>query len=186
MYFGTIFSYFSGFASLVFLLCPLFYFFFGISPVRAWNLEFFMWFLPFFVLNRAMFLVAAEGISVKRGEQYNLCLFPLWIEAVMSVLVGKRIAFAVTPKTRQAGSFLGAIKVQLGAIALTVAGIAFALIGLFTGSRADTFGVMVNIAWSGYNISQFITIVRAALYSPPAGWNPQPPSFGLGERKVKA
>jgi cellulose synthase (UDP-forming) len=186
MYFETIFSYFSGFASLVFLLCPLFYFFLGVSPVRAWNLEFFLWFLPFFALNRAMFLVAAEGLGVKRGEQYNLCLFPLWIESVLSVLIGKEIAFAVTPKTRQTGNYLGAIKVQIATVAITIAGIVFAAIGLLTGSRADLLGVIVNIAWSSYNIFQFIVILRAARYSPPADWNPQPPSFGSDERKVTA
>src|SRR5208283_2639943 len=40
MYLSTIFSYFSGFASFVFLLCPVLYFFFGVTPVRAWSLQF--------------------------------------------------------------------------------------------------------------------------------------------------
>ncbi|MDP3179455.1 MAG: glycosyltransferase, partial [Spirochaetaceae bacterium] len=101
MYFATMYSYFSGFSNLVFVAAPLFYFFLGLSPVAAWSVDFFARFLPFYLLNRFMFVFVAWGIPVKRGEQYNLALFPLWIKAVTSVLFGRKISFAVTPKQRQ-------------------------------------------------------------------------------------
>ncbi len=183
MYFATIYSYFSGFANLIFVICPLVFFFLGVSPVRAWSLDFFVRFVPFYVLNRMMFFVAAEGVGVKRGEQYNLALFPLWIKAVLGVVIGKKISFAVTPKTRQSGNFLPAIKVQLAVIVLTVAGMAFALTSYFLGRRADLAGILVNSFWACYNIAQFLVIVRAAFYAPPEGWNPRPPRFEGGERK---
>jgi cellulose synthase (UDP-forming) len=184
MYAATIFSYFSGFANLVFVLCPLVFLFFGVSPVRAWNLDFFIRFIPFFILNRVMFVIAAEGLPIKRGEQYNLALFPLWIRAVLGVFLNKKIAFAVTPKTRQSGNFLSAVKVQIGVIVLTVAGLAFAVAGLAMGRRADYFGVFVNAFWGCFNVYQLLTIVRAARYSPPAGWNPRPPRRARDERRV--
>jgi cellulose synthase (UDP-forming) len=184
MYAATIFSYFSGFASLVFVLCPLVFLFFGISPVRAWNFDFFIRFIPFFILNRLMFLIAAEGLSVKRGEQYSLALFPLWIKAVLGAFLNKKIVFAVTPKTRQSGNFLSAVKVQIGVIILTVAGLAFAVAGLAMGRRADYFGVLVNAFWGCFNVYQLLTIVRAARYSPPADWDPRPPRRDSGERRV--
>ena len=184
MYSATIFSYFSGFANFIFALCPLVFLFFGISPVRAWNLDFFLRFIPFFILNRVMFFIAAEGLPVRRGEQYNFGLFPLWIKAVLGVLVRRKIAFAVTPKTRQSGHFLSTVKVQIFVIALTAASLGFAIAGLASGRRDDYLGLFVNAFWGCYNVMQLSVIVRAALYSPPRGWNPQPPMRDRAERSV--
>ena len=178
MYFATINSYFSGFANLVFVLCPLVFLFFGVAPIKAWNLDFFLRFIPFFILNRLMFFVAAEGLPVHRGEQYNLGLFPLWIKAVVGVVTGREIRFTVTPKTRQSGRFLSSIKVQIGVIVLTMAGIAYAAVGLALGTRGNYLGIAVNAFWGCYNVYELAAIVRAAVYTPPEGWEPQPPSFG--------
>jgi cellulose synthase (UDP-forming) len=184
MYFSTIFSYFSGFANLIFVFCPLVFFFSGIAPIRAWNLDFFLRFIPFFILNRLAFIIAAEGIRIRRGEQYNLALFPVWIKAVLGVFSGRKISFAVTPKSRQSGNFLPLVRVQIGVIALTLAGMAFAALGLALGWRRDLFGVLVNAGWACYNIWQFLVIVRAARYAPPTSWNPQPPRYEGSERSM--
>ncbi|MBU0926880.1 MAG: cellulose synthase catalytic subunit [Spirochaetes bacterium] len=181
MYSATIFSYFSGFSNLVFILCPIVFLLTGIAPVKAWNQTFFALFLPFFALNRWMFYIAAEGLDVKRGEQYNLALFPLWIKAVVGVISGRKIAFAVTPKVRRSGNYLGLIKVQVGVICLIAAGVAWALLGLAMGWRRDLFGVLVNAMWGCYNVWQLMAIVRAARYAPPAGWAPRPP-FGTSAK----
>jgi cellulose synthase (UDP-forming) len=175
MYFATINSYFSGFANLVFVLCPLVFLFFGVAPIKAWDLDFFLRFIPFFVLNRLMFVVAAEGLPVHRGEQYNLGLFPLWIRAVLGVVTGREIRFTVTPKTRQSGRFLSSVKVQIGVIALTLAGLAYAAAGLALGTRGNLLGIAVNAFWGCYNVYELAAIVRAAVYTPPEGWEPQPP-----------
>jgi cellulose synthase (UDP-forming) len=176
MYFATIFSYLSGFANLIFVLCPIIFLFFGLSPVRAWNVDFFLRFVPFYLLNRLMFYVAAEGVDVKRGEQYNLALFPLWIKAVVGVFTKREVGFSVTPKTRQTGNFLPLIKVQLGTLVITVAGMVYAALGLALGWRADYVGILVNAFWGCYNIWQLLILVRAARYRPPEDWKPHPPS----------
>ena len=181
MYFATINSYFSGFANLVFVLCPLVFLFFDVAPIKAWNLDFFLRFIPFFILNRLMFFIAAEGLPVHRGEQYNLGLFPLWIKAVLGVVTGREIRFTVTPKTRQSGRFLSSVKVQIGVIVLTLAAIAYAVTGLALGTRANYLGIAVNAFWGCYNVHQLATIVRAAVYTPPEGWEPQPPEPGRGQ-----
>jgi cellulose synthase (UDP-forming) len=186
MYFSTIYSYFSGFASLIFVACPLLYFFFGIMPLHAWSLDFFLRFMPFYILNRIMFYVAAEGLPVKRGEQYNLGLFPLWIKAVVGVFLGRKLSFVVTPKERQKGNFLPLVKTQVAVIALTAAGIAFAALALLLGWRSDIFGVSVNAFWGCYNIFQLAVIVRAARYVPPEGWDPRPPKFESPQRRQTA
>ena len=176
-YYATIHSYFSGFAALIFILSPLVYLFFGIAPVRAYNPEFMWRLLPYLVFNRVMFKIAAAGINVRRGEQYALSLFPVWIKAVVSVLVGKRPRFVVTPKQRQGGIHLSLVRVQLLCLALSLAGTGT---GIWTWARNGPItptGFAINAFWALYNAFFLMTIVRAAFYRIPTGWKPEPPAY---------
>jgi cellulose synthase (UDP-forming) len=163
-YFTTMYSYFSGFVSLVYLLAPIIYLFFGVSPVVSFAGDFLWRIIPYLLLNKLIFTFVALGMEVRRGEQYSLALFPLWIQAVITVFSGEKLTFKVTPKTRQSGVFLNLIKPQLTIIVLLVAGVLYALFSLAVGWRHDTIGVVVNIFWAGYDILMLSVIVKAAVY----------------------
>ncbi|MDM9584433.1 glycosyltransferase [Nostoc sp. GT001] len=108
-YFKTMYSYFSGFATLVFISCPIIYFFTDIVPVKTYGPDFAIHFFPAFIINRLTFLTATWGIPARevwRSEQYAIALFPLLIQAVWSVLIGQKLNFQVTPKQRQSGIYL--------------------------------------------------------------------------------
>ena len=81
MYFGTMWSYLSGFAAVVYFAGPLIYLLAGILPVNALSPDFFVRFIPFMILNQTLFLIAANGAPTWRGQQYSLALFPTWIRA---------------------------------------------------------------------------------------------------------
>ncbi len=176
-YFTTMYSYFSGFFSLIFILAPVVYLFTGIAPVTAWSAPFLWRLIPFLILNKLLFLYVARGLSVWRGEQYSLALFPLWIQAVAAVLAGKKPTFVVTPKQRQGGNHLGLVWPQLLVIGLTLAAIAFGLFAMAAGWNRQPAGVLINVFWGIYNIFMLLSIVRAAVYRPPAGWKARPPDF---------
>jgi cellulose synthase (UDP-forming) len=184
MYFSTIFSYFSGFSTLVFIAAPIVYFFTGISPVKAWSWGFFLRFLPFYFMNKFMFRFAARGLSVRRGEQYNMAMFPLYIEAVLGVFLGKRLSFAVTPKTRQEGADLRLVWPQLVTIALCLMAAGYGAAVYLLGRSLDTVGFAVNLFWSLYNVATLSVIVRAVFYKPQRGWSPKPPAFLFPEEKA--
>ncbi|MHC5822381.1 MAG: glycosyltransferase [Nostoc sp.] len=61
-YFQTMYSYFSGFSTLIFISCPIIYFFTGIVPVKTYGFDFALHFLPAFIINRLTFITAAWGI----------------------------------------------------------------------------------------------------------------------------
>ncbi|MBD0304374.1 MAG: ATP-binding protein, partial [Tolypothrix sp. T3-bin4] len=125
-YFQTMYSYFSGFATLVFIACPIIYFFTGIIPVDAYGADFALHFIPTFILNRLTFMAASWGVpagELWRSEQYAIALFPLFIQAVWSVFTGRPIKFQVTPKQRQSGVYLRLVWPQLTIVALTLLGI---------------------------------------------------------------
>jgi len=176
-YLTTINSYFSGFAQAVFLLSPVFFLFTGIAPVKAWSLDFFLRFVPFFLLNKGMFRFAAGGLSTKRGEQYSMGLFPLWIRAVFGALFHGSSVFQVTPKVRREGNYLSRVKVQAAFAALSVAAAAYGVTRVLLGYDLDWIGVAMNAGWACYNTAMLSVILRAALYRAPAGWDPKPPAF---------
>jgi cellulose synthase (UDP-forming) len=175
-YLTTMYSYFSGFASLIYLAWPVVFLLSGVYPVRAWSLEFFARLVPYLLLNRFMFWWVARGLSVRRGEDYSLALFPVWIRAVLGVLFGVRLRFVVTPKSRQTGRFYHLIVPQIATIAVTVVAIAWAAVSMLAFHRGPGLvALLVNVFWAAYNVRALLVIVQAAGWTPPPGWNPQPP-----------
>ncbi len=164
-YFTTIYSYFSGFASLIFLVAPAIYLLTGIAPVESYAGDFLWRIVPYLVVNKLLFWYVAWGIQVFRGEQYSLALFPLWIRAVMTVFSGRQLSFNVTPKTRQAGIYLNLVIPQLFIVVLLVLSSIYGLTGLALGWRQDTAGVVINIFWAAYDILMLSIIIRAAMFN---------------------
>jgi len=176
-YFTTMYSYFSGFFNLVYILSPIIYLLTTIAPVSAWSLEFAWRLLPFLVLNKLVFRYVGWGLSIWRGEQYSLALFPLWIQAVVSVFTGAKLKFVVTSKQRQTGNYLPLVWPQLLIVWLTVLAIVYGLFSFIVGWNLQVEGLLVNIFWGCYNIVMLSAIVRAAAYKPPADWEARPPKF---------
>lgn len=187
MYFATILSYFSGFFNAMLLLAPIIWFFTTIAPVAAWNLPFFTHLIPFLALNRLAFLMITKDLSVLRSEQYSLALFPLWIEAVLSVLFRKAQRFEVTPKIRQGGTHLRLVVPQMVTIALTLCGMIFAGIRIADGFGGYTLlGYLINSFWGAYNCFMLSSVVRAAMYEPPPGWTPKLPDYAADNPEPRA
>jgi cellulose synthase (UDP-forming) len=171
------YSYFSGFFNLVLLLAPIVFFFTGIAPIASWSVDFFVRFIPFYIMNKIMFRFVAAGIPVWRGEQYNLAMFPLNIKAVISVLGGKKLSFVVTPKHRDSGRNFRLIWPQATVIGLSIAAGVFGLVMFFFGRGLNIIGLVVNLIWCVYNIVSLSVVVKALYYQPPEGWSAQLPEF---------
>jgi cellulose synthase (UDP-forming) len=171
-YFQTMYSYFSGFATVVFIACPIIYFFTGLVPMTADGYEFMLHFMPVFLLNRLTFIVATWGIPAReiwRSEQFAIALFPVFIQAVWSVFSRRSLNFRVTPKLRQTGTYLHLVLPQLAVFALTIAGLVWSLYRFVTGQLTTPWIDVVNAFWAIYNLTLLFAIVRAAI------WQPQPP-----------
>jgi cellulose synthase (UDP-forming) len=174
-YFTTIYSYFSGFATAVFILSPVVFLFTGIPPVKIYSPEFIWRLIPFLFFNRLMFKFISWGTNVKRGEQYSAALFPIWIQAVTGVLLGKNPRFAVTPKARQSGIYLRAVRFQILAVALSIGGSVYCFSAYMLGRPINLPGMIVNIFWAVYNSVMLLNIIKAAVYRLPEGWEAKPP-----------
>ena len=168
-YFQTMYSYFSGFATVVFIACPIIYFFSGLVPMSTDGYEFVLHFLPVFLLNRLTFVVAAWGIPARevwRAEQYAIALFPVFIEAVWSVFSRGPLNFKVTPKRRQEGIYLHLVLPQLIVFTLTIVGVLWSLYRYITGQLANPIVHEINAFWAIYNLALLSAIVRASVWKP--------------------
>jgi cellulose synthase (UDP-forming) len=170
MYLGTMWTYLSGFFTLVYLAAPVLYLFFGWLPVRTYSADFFWHLVPFLVVNQLLFLVVGWGRPTWRGQQYSLALFPIWIKAVVSaaqnVWFGKKLGFVVTPKTRQGGIYLGLVRPQLIAMGVMIVAALYGLTRLALGRTDETVPILINVFWIGYNLVMLSVVVEAAVYRP--------------------
>ncbi|OUL29542.1 cellulose synthase [Nostoc sp. T09] len=169
-YFKTMYSYFSGFATIIFICCPIIYFFTGIIPVKTYGNDFALHFFPAFIINRLTFITAGWGIPAReiwRSEQFAIALFPLLIQAVWSVFSGKQIKFQVTPKQRQSGIYIQLVWPQLLIFTLTILGIIWTIYRFAVGSLNEPWVHLLNCAWAIYNLLLLWSIIRAAFWQPP-------------------
>ncbi len=168
MYFATMWSYMSGFAALVYIAAPIVYLCFGVLPVHAFSVDFFIRLIPFLVCNQVLFAVIAKGIRTWRGMQYSLALFPVWIKAFTTafgnVVFGKSLGFAVTSKTKQEWSpRWGLVRPQLIAMAALAISCVVGAIRMFNGHAAVS-STLINIAWVGFDIFLLSAVITAARY----------------------
>jgi len=169
-YFKTMYSYFSGFATVVFISCPIIYFFTDIVPVKTYGPDFALHFFPAFIINRLTFIAATWGIPARevwRAEQYAIALFPLFIQAVCSVFFGGNLKFQVTPKQRQSGIYLQLVWPQLLVFVLTILGILWSLYRFAIGHLNYPWVHLLNGAWAIYNLFLLSAVIRASVWQPP-------------------
>ncbi|HWU29211.1 MAG TPA: glycosyltransferase [Microbacterium sp.] len=172
MYFGTMWSYLSGFAAIVYLAAPVIYLLFGVLPVKAWSVDFFARFLPAFAANQLLFIVIARGMRTWRGQQYSLALFPVWIRACWTafanVVLGRPLGFAVTKKDGRddRGVPWGAIWPQFTAMVVLAVALVIGVIRVIVGT-ADGTGTLVNAIWVAYDLVVLSVIIGAARYRGP-------------------
>lgn len=175
MYFSTMWSYLAGFAAVVYFAAPAIFLGFGVLPVRSFAPVFFWHFLPFFIVNQILFLVAARGLPTWRGQQYSLALFPVWLKACTTafnnVVLRLPLDFAVTPKvkTEQTGLQLGRIKWQIIVAAILLIA---AVVGII---RMVAFGLqplatIINLIWIAYDFATLSVLVGAVRYK---GYQPE-------------
>jgi len=176
MYFGTMWSYLSGFFAVVYLVAPIFYLFFGWMPVHAYSHDFFRHLLPYLIINQMLFVVVSWGRPTWRGRQHSLALFPIWITAVTSavgsVFFGRKLAFAVTPKTRQSGVFWRLVRWQIAVMTLLMAASVYGLARLALGLTHNGGVILVNVFWAVYDITMLWGVMTALFYKPAAEETP--------------
>jgi cellulose synthase (UDP-forming) len=168
MYAGTMWSYLSGFATVVYFTAPIAFLCFGVLPAVADPAAFLLRFLPFLLASRLLFLVGSRGIPTRRGRQYSAALFPVWIRATVTaaanVFFARPLDFVVTPKTRQrTANPLRLVWPQLAVAILLVISVPVGVARVALGV-ADPVPVLINVAWVAVDLAALGVLVTALRY----------------------
>ncbi|WP_224365513.1 glycosyltransferase family 2 protein [Hyalangium versicolor] len=163
MYGTTIYSYLAPLWTVVFLISPIVYLFTGLSPLSAYDTDFYLHLVPFILVNKLAFTVGTWGVPSWRGEQHYLSFFWLNIKAMVDVVRGKPIKFHVTPKTRQSGTFLSLVWPHIVLISLTLLGLGVMGVRIFALRDGDVDSYLANLFWSLNNVLALSVVVFAAL-----------------------
>jgi cellulose synthase (UDP-forming) len=167
MYGSTFYSYFAPIWNVIFLIWPIIFLFTGVAPVSGYSLDFFLHIGPFLLLNELAQVVSLWGNSPSKGRAWYLASFPLGLQALWTVLRGRKISFPVTPKDRQVGTYPRLVKWQIGVVVLTVAGLVWGWSAYAAGREGYSFGAMIaNTVWGLNNALAMIPIIRAAFWQP--------------------
>ncbi|MDA0148136.1 glycosyltransferase family 2 protein [Vibrio sp. LaRot3] len=170
MYGASFWSNLSAIWNIIFLACPIVYFLTSIAPVSAYDVTFYMHFLPYVLTAELAMMVGTWGVAGYKGKTNFLSFFPVNMRALWTVLRGRKISFPTTPKERQTGNFFKLVLPQTAVFLLSLFSLAFAWVGHSTGMWGNySFGGLVlNTFWIINNMMAMWGMMAAAFWTPPS------------------
>ncbi|MBA5760797.1 glycosyltransferase [Vibrio sp. 404] len=170
MYGASFWSNLSAIWNIIFLACPIVYFLTSIAPVSAYDVTFYMHFLPYVLTAELAMMVGTWGVAGFKGKTNFLSFFPVNLRALWTVLRGRKISFPTTPKERQAGNFVKLVIPQSIVFFVSLFALIFAWVGYNTGSWGNySFGGLVlNTFWIINNMLAMWGMMAAAFWAPPS------------------
>jgi len=174
-------NYLSGVCNLVYLVAPLLYVLAGISALRTVTLGVLLsHFLPYFALSQIAFRYAAGGRAHWRGSVLGFGSAATLVGSLLSVILGRRLGFVITPKRRKSPRTARALLPHACAMAACLAGLAAAW-------TTHGFGPLSLIcaAWLCWTLALLGTMLwlgaldwRAGRTGQKEALAPQPPHIG--------
>lgn len=167
-YMATFWSYLGTLWVPVLLLAPAISLVFGIAPVDAYSLEFFLHILPVLFLNELAMSVGCKGYNIHTGRILSLGTLSIQIRAMLQALQGRKPLFPPTPKTPVVTESFKYAVPNLILLAIMAGAAIWGIVAMEMGSRDHTPSlVVVNLFWLGWNAVAVMRVAGAALWRPP-------------------
>ncbi len=152
--------YLSGLRDLIYILAPIAFIATGIPAVRGASLAIFVWhFLPYLIASQAAFWYAARRQTGLRGIIMGFGSFPVLLDSLLVVLLGRRSGFTVTAKRRNAKRSWMNLLPYVGFLLLCAIGLSLGFTA--TGRRHDA--VAISMLWIAYSASMLAGFLWLAL-----------------------
>lgn len=156
-YLSSSLYYASGIVILIDIIMPIAYLLIGAQPVRIATTTFALFFMPYIFLLLYIMYRASDGAITFRAFSFSFSSFTIQLQALWSILTGKKMGFVVTPKKGQQGRYLFLAYPHL--LYITV----FAFAAFWAVFREGlTAAVAINVAWGLFNVILFIPFIKAA------------------------
>jgi cellulose synthase (UDP-forming) len=167
MYGATFWSYLAPLWNVVFIAAPLIALFTGLSPIKAYSVDFFAHLVPFLIVHELAAVFGTWGVDNRQGKMLNIAFFSFNLVALWTVLSGKEIKFKVTPKKRNNQRHLSLVAPQICVVAATLIAVSYALVNVWINPESADIGLLgVNIFWAGLNAYSMTVLINAALWTP--------------------
>ena len=157
--------YLNGPVVLVNALFPLIYFFTGQVIFQISTMTLAAFFLPYIFSSLYILETSSNYSFTYRALSFSLGSFWLQIMAAYGAITGKKVAFAVTSKTKLGGSFPRLAAPHIIYVILAVAGLT---VGFLRDGISASY--LTNAAWALFNIALFWPFIAAAIGRP--SWIP--------------
>ena len=148
-YFLACTHYLCGLRDLLYLLCPILFIFTGVPAVQGSTLSaFILHFVPYFLVSAATIWYAGRGITGLRGIVMGFGSFPVLIESLVTVILQRKVGFAVTSKKRGSRNSGGYLWVYLFFVVLCLAALAYS-----SRARAKVYtALFISLLWVIYTL----------------------------------
>lgn len=141
--------YLCGVRDLIYILAPIAFLVTGIPAVRMASLSLFLWhFLPYWAASQAAFWYAGRRFTGIRGVIIGFSSFPALLQALMTVITGRRTGFMVTSKQRRSGRSWNHLALYVAAIVLCADAVAIAMFN----RELRHESVAISVLWVIYDI----------------------------------
>ncbi len=140
--------YLSGVRDLIYIIAPVVFLLTGITSVRGSNLPTFLqYFLPYWLASQVAFWYVAWGKASLRGIVIGFGSFPVLISCLPTVILGRKVGFAVTSKRRENDQTWRALLPHIVAMAACVIGVVFGF-----ALHAGRGPAIVSTLWVAYTM----------------------------------
>ncbi len=148
-YFLACTHYLCGLRDLVYMVSPILFIFTGIPAVRSAYLSEYLWhFIPYGVLGAVALWYSARGVTGLRGIIIGFGSFPVLIGSLLSVVLQRKVGFAVTSKQHSGKRSLSYLWVYFFFLLLCVA-------CLFWATRVkgqQEIALFISVLWVIYSM----------------------------------
>ena len=149
-YFLACTHYLCGLRDLIYLLSPILFIFTGIPAVRSAYLSDYLWhFLPYCLLGAVALWYSSRGVTGLRGIMIGFGSFPVLIGSLISVIIGRKVGFAVTSKHRSGRRSLSYLRVYVFFLILCLVSLGWAT--QVKGQQQTS--LFISVMWVVYSIA---------------------------------
>ena len=160
-YMSTIGAYLEGWQKLVFYMAPAIVLFSGIMPIADFGAEFFMRFLPYYLLTFLLFEEMSRGFGrAILIEQYNMARFAVFLLASFGYF-RDRLRFAVTNKNLDgSGRNLLPLLPQIVVLGINAIAIPAGIALQYASQTLSQDAIAINIVWALVNSGLAAVLLR--------------------------
>ena len=148
-YFLACTHYLCGLRDLIYLLSPVLFIFTGIPAVGGTTIGEYLWhFLPYALISAIGLWYAARDITGLRGIVIGFGSFPVLIGSLLSVILQRKVGFAVTSKQRGGKRSLSYLYVYIFAFLLC----AVSLFKALQATGQQQLSLFISVLWVVYSM----------------------------------